>query len=92
VSSGSSNCSTVSFVCVCFELSATICFPVSFLLPASKLVVGGFVDVLMGGLVKNLMDGCVDDVVGGFVDDLVDGCVDDLVGGFVGGFDFSKNF
>jgi hypothetical protein len=36
-----SSCSTVSFFFVFFDLSATILFPVSFLFPASKLVIGG---------------------------------------------------
>jgi hypothetical protein len=46
------------------------------------------VDVLIDGLIDDLLYGCEDDDVGGLVDGLVGGC-DDLVIFFMGGFDFS---
>jgi len=89
VSYGSSNCSIVSSICICFELSATIFFLVSFLLPGSKLVLGSCMDVLIGGLIDDLIDGFDDDEEGVLVGVLVYGCE----GGFVGrGFDFYEIF
>jgi len=93
----------VSSICVYFEIFATICFPVSFLVPKRKLVMGSFVDFLMdnlvyvceddnvGGQVDGLIGCCEKDEVGGFVDVLLGGC-DDLVSGFVGGFIFLRFF
>jgi hypothetical protein len=59
--------------------SATILFPISFLVPGSKLVMRDFVDVLMDELVYGCEYDEVSGLIGGF------GNFHDLVSGFVEG-------